>query len=446
MKNADILRHVVKSETATVGRSAKCDWTLPDPDKFLSGHHCTVTLTNGGVYLTDTSSNGMLHNGQLLPPRQQSRVKLGNGDTIHLGEYVIGVTINDGSMDLETVKAPSSDIPLSIDKFRPSQSSDEQNPWSDEIFQSKPAELSSANESRTDYDIFEKLQGSLKEQQPHSDPFINQNNAHSSSQSDAMPDNWFDDAGSGSDPFSNLSDNNNVTPSANSSGNPEPADPFDWAASQPAPPPVSVKNSKDSRPATDLKPFFENLGLSPDELAGKPEQILNNAGTLLYASVEGLRQLLTARTQLKSELRLDSTTFAGKDINPLKFSMSLKEALVKLLTGNSEDYLSVDRAVEEVVDDILAHQIALLSGVQSAMKSIILEFDPGALESRLEAESPLAANIPLQRQAKLWELYEQHFAKIQQKATDDFQKILAENFVSAYSSQLQQLRAKRKHS
>lgn len=43
----------------TIGRGPDCGWVLPDPERLVSSHHCTVQSRDGSFYLTDTSTNGV---------------------------------------------------------------------------------------------------------------------------------------------------------------------------------------------------------------------------------------------------------------------------------------------------------------------------------------------------------------------------------------------------
>ena len=41
-----------------IGRGSACDWTLADPQRLMSSHHCLVSFREGQYYLTDISTNG----------------------------------------------------------------------------------------------------------------------------------------------------------------------------------------------------------------------------------------------------------------------------------------------------------------------------------------------------------------------------------------------------
>ena len=55
------------TDGGTIGRSVKSDWTLPDPDNYVSGRHCTIDFRGGAYYLADISTNGVYANGEKKP-------------------------------------------------------------------------------------------------------------------------------------------------------------------------------------------------------------------------------------------------------------------------------------------------------------------------------------------------------------------------------------------
>jgi type VI secretion system protein ImpI len=75
-----------------IGRE-NCDWTLPDPDKFISGRHCEVRYEAGAFWLHDVSRNGTFINGS--SQRLAGPHRLGHGDRLLIGRYVISVSVDD---------------------------------------------------------------------------------------------------------------------------------------------------------------------------------------------------------------------------------------------------------------------------------------------------------------------------------------------------------------
>lgn len=78
----------------SIGRGADNDWVLPDPQRYLSGHHARVHFRQGAFYLEDTSSNGVYVNGATTPQGRRGLYTLHNGDTLRMGEYQIRVSVD----------------------------------------------------------------------------------------------------------------------------------------------------------------------------------------------------------------------------------------------------------------------------------------------------------------------------------------------------------------
>lgn len=75
-----------------IGREGR-DWRLPDPDKIISGRHCEVRYESGAFWLHDLSRNGTYING--ASQRVTSPHRLGNGDRLRIGRYLLSVEIAD---------------------------------------------------------------------------------------------------------------------------------------------------------------------------------------------------------------------------------------------------------------------------------------------------------------------------------------------------------------
>lgn len=94
-----------RSEGGTIGRSLNNDWILPDPDKFISGKHATIDCKGGIYYIVDISTNGVYANDERKPIGKGNPRRLFNGDHLHLGDFEILVTIDEGE-DLEMPAEP----------------------------------------------------------------------------------------------------------------------------------------------------------------------------------------------------------------------------------------------------------------------------------------------------------------------------------------------------
>lgn len=84
--------YAARDRSFEIGRDA-CDWTLSDPDKFISGRHCEVRYEAGAFWLHDVSRNGTYINGS--NQRMTGPHRMANGDRMLIGRYVIFVSIDE---------------------------------------------------------------------------------------------------------------------------------------------------------------------------------------------------------------------------------------------------------------------------------------------------------------------------------------------------------------
>jgi FHA domain-containing protein len=80
-----------------------------------------------------------------------------------------------------------------------------------------------------------------------------------------------------------------------------------------------------------------------------------------------------------------------------------------------------------------------MAGTRAALEGVLARFRPEALEAKLVGRSMLDSVLPINRKAKLWELYLQHFEAIREEAQEDFHTLFGKAFLAAYEEQLQRL-------
>ena len=78
----------------SIGRALDNDWALPDPRRYLSGHHARIHFRQGGYFLEDASTNGVYVNDAAAPQGRRGLYALRDGDLLRMGEYRIRVSID----------------------------------------------------------------------------------------------------------------------------------------------------------------------------------------------------------------------------------------------------------------------------------------------------------------------------------------------------------------
>jgi FHA domain-containing protein len=189
-----------------------------------------------------------------------------------------------------------------------------------------------------------------------------------------------------------------------------------------------------------LRAFLEGAGV-PDVIipAGLTPQFMALLGHLLRESTQGTLDLLLARTLTKREVRAELTMIAPKENNPLKFSPTVEVALTHLLAPQGRGFLPPLQAMRDAHDDLRSHQFGFMAGMRAALAGVLERFDPAHLEGRLTQKTVVDALLPINRKAKLWDLFAERYKDISREAEEDFHVLFGKEFLRAYEAQIAKL-------
>ncbi len=206
-----------------------------------------------------------------------------------------------------------------------------------------------------------------------------------------------------------------------------------------APAPASVAATFPSADAGALlAAFLDGAGAAGLALGPDPEAALRSAGTVFRVLIEGLRQVLMSRAAIKNEFRVEQTMLRARDNNALKFAVTTEDAIAALLQPSRPGYKPPLESAREAFDDVSAHEMAVMAGVQTALLGLLKRFEPGALEKRLQP-GMLGNLLPGARKARTWELFCATYKDIAREAEDDFQSVFGREFARAYDAQIRKL-------
>ena len=190
--------------------------------------------------------------------------------------------------------------------------------------------------------------------------------------------------------------------------------------------------------------FCEGAGVRFSPPQGLNPELMRVIGQLLRNAVDGSLKLVAARAATKTEMRAEVTVIQAKRNNPLKFSPDTQSAMEQLLQPPLRGFLSGPDAVSDAMDDLLGHTIGTMVGMRAALEGVLSRFEPSQLEAKLVGHSMLDSLLPMNRRAKLWELYLQHYEAVRSEAQDDFHNLFGRAFLQAYEEQLDRLEAERR--
>ncbi|MCR4520880.1 MULTISPECIES: type VI secretion system-associated FHA domain protein TagH [Bosea] len=399
-----------------IGRDQHLDWALPDPSRAVSGRHCEIRFRDGGWWLRDISTNGTFVNGG--EHRVQSPYRLQNGDRLEIGHYIIAVAIEGEAgqaADVAPAPPPYAAQPESL--WAPSEEAAPPIPrrdlmppnharpvhagfidWAADIpapsaepAPPPPARDWSAPAARTDEFAWAPLQPQPLPPEEPAAPIPTPRRPPAGSPASASP--W-DEPTEDTVPSEPAAE----PPPAPAAFAPPPF-PAEPAARQPgAPAPISMGEF--------MQRFAKGAGVSPQALATQdPGAFAEQLGGLMRLIAEELKGLLAARAETKRIARSTSQTMIqAQDNNPLKFSPTVDDALQLIFGQPRSGYLDAKRAFDESFRDLKAHQIKTYSAMQHALKMLVEDLDPQAINEATAQDGGISGLIG-SRKAKMWEAY-----------------------------------------
>lgn len=479
----------------TVGRGPANDLVLPDPERTLSKNHFVIEDHNGNVVIVDLSTNGTFLNYSKIP-LGRTPTPLNNGDVLTAGGYEMIVEIAVASPEFDDLIAP----PMEQGGISPGQAQhapdpmallDDAAPGGDFLDDLLGAEGGPTGPSQiATPDPVDELLPPLDDDDPFfqkpsdgmeatgaSDAMHNPSpsdsfSAPGPSNANIIPDDWDDDFLSPSAPA--------PEPAAPT---PPPETPQDQTEPPPAPelPPVSPESEAatilpgteqaDPKPAPQkptpgvaqppaasepkgehtepaisggdqsaARAFLEaleadDLGIDDADLPAS----MGRMGRVMRAMITGLREILMTRSSIKSEFRIDQTMISAKGNNPLKFSVSPEQAIEALVKPRGRGYLGAEEATAEALNDIKAHEVAMVTGMEAALKGVLAKLDPEVLAGQIESSGRLGGLLK-GKKARYWEVYEKMYADISDQAENDFHELFSREFARAYKEQLNKLK------
>jgi len=205
----------------------------------------------------------------------------------------------------------------------------------------------------------------------------------------------------------------------------------------PAADPIPTKGGYDGEAL--INAFLEGAKISAEHISfSNNTELMRKIGELTRISAHGLMQALQARATIKSGFRVNKTTIAPVENNPLKFSVTDDEALQILLSDDRKGYMPATHAFNEGFSDLQTHQMALMAGLQATISTIVSQFDPEQLESAFDNQSG-SSFIPGQKKARNWDQYIDFYNRLNERFQDDFQNVYGEEFAKAYEEQVAKL-------
>jgi type VI secretion system protein ImpI len=402
------------SNTLTFGRSENNDWHLPDPEKIVSGHHARVEKRADGFYIYDLSTNGLYINRAVEALGTTNTHKLCEGDLLTFGDYEVSVSLVNKAVTNEAIHStPSIAQPSLTQSNKPIISSPVQGIVPSTLFGDQPLVPNNASNILVTND----LNDHFDVPQP-------------------IPEEW-DTNILKSKMTNNPVFDEPVKPAS------APSAPLHTETAIPVKPVETTQKQYKSPVAatnTNFDAFIKGLGIS--ELI-KSEQLddelLFEMGQSMQLMLMGLVESLRTRSALKSEFRINQTTFQQQENNPLKFSATIDDVFHNLFLKRSSSFLPSSKAITEAFNDTKKHDIALTAGTMGAIEGIFKQLAPTEIEKKDLKDSVFDQLIPGQKQLRYWKTYQSLHKDMVNEIAANGSSVLSDDFVRAYDKKIKSL-------
>lgn len=415
-----------------IGRGDDCDWTIDDPEMFVSRRHCVITDETGEICALDASSGGLFVDGGAEALGPGNSVKLENEMRLRMGDYVFQVQLADAKAEPAPAPAPARSHGFD---FGPKSEPEPERERPDSLpplfgvkkrdpFAPDPEEEIKPLDRKNPFELDLRAGSAGSARQPvGADRFFDD------------PPRQRDEAGSSATGSEGRIEER---PAEETTAQPWPPIEITRAprqdedrqtgSEQPAMPPPGPAASPDAL----QEALFRGLRLDPKAMT---EEEMEAVGARLREMVDGVMFLLRTRSQERQKVRVAQTLIANRDVNPLKFMPDTDAALHALILGAGESYLPGDKAVTSAFRDLADHQVRTWAALQAALRRMIDRFDPAEVEREMEDTGLLETLVAGGRSAKMWQLYEERYREIAQAAEERFLGEVGADFRDAYETE-----------
>ena len=425
----------------SIGRSSDNNWILPDPEKFVSGHHAVVEYADGEYFLIDVSSNGTYVNGADIAIGYGAKVPVRTSDRFVMGQYEIYAELTTHNSQPRSKPRHPSGI-WGEDPETPSQRTS-RHPI-------EPAPIYPAPQ----FPPVDPHDGP-----PHDWPPIDSDPTDPFDPFKNFPKEAFDP--DDRDPFLDFpagpeGEIVKDVPPPNPSRFPQEVNSGQWRESHShnTAHPLTRSNSPNDEPGptplfahnehTVLERVLERAGLDPRvarDAASDPE-LPDMLGEVLKIAIDGMIELLRARSEMRAFFRAERTLLQARENNPLKFSADAEEALERMFSKRRGGaYLQAPDALSEAFNDLTGHQLALVPSIKTAFLQMLDQFDPKQIQKEVDAKGGVL--LGGLAKSRYWDAFVEFYGKQDVDRDASFGRLFGSRLAESFEGHLTRIEEQR---
>lgn len=178
--------------------------------------------------------------------------------------------------------------------------------------------------------------------------------------------------------------------------------------------------------------FLEGLGIDTwmkNKAHAVSPSFAFEMGRAYRKALEGMIELMSARTLLKNQVHAEHTTLVPRDNNPLKFCPNVDDLFLRWFASADGSYLSPVQAMESTIHDLLEQQRATALAMRIVISQLAESFDPDALISKSESST---GAWDVRKYKARWETHKEAYRSVFGHAADPVSALLSDSFRQAF--------------
>ena len=151
---------------------------------------------------------------------------------------------------------------------------------------------------------------------------------------------------------------------------------------------------------------------------------------MLTYMLDGIIKLAAARNLAKNKLDSDLTVFKGTVKNPVKMSLSSKQALETMLYDTTQSVMPARQAVGEAINEITKHFQVLEAAMKESALEVFSCLNPESIKTKCETKGSF---LSMMTKAKYWDAYCSEFERLLGTSSKQVEKNFKEQIAEAYN-------------
>lgn len=179
--------------------------------------------------------------------------------------------------------------------------------------------------------------------------------------------------------------------------------------------------------------FCEGAEIAPAELDPPSLEMMRELGAMYRQVVLGLSDLIRDRASFKHDFRVERTEVDIGPNNPMKHMLPY-DAAKMMLNKPLPSFLGAEDSVRDGLEELKRHQLAMLAGVQHALRSVFEQLSPATVESTVRKLDASKGPNWLGRGTDPWAVYQTMFQTLEQEAGSSASGVMSTAFREGYEA------------